>query len=119
VGTDHQNWLGEARTAIAAEKAAALRGLTAIVGTWDPEVESVIRASADPRTPLSLASQWATVRADSSQLTADRFLPTPESGLGGRGDCELSAVGSHPPGVQAVDFRIGSLGGTAMLPLAG
>ncbi|MCJ7440767.1 MAG: Mur ligase family protein [Thermoanaerobaculaceae bacterium] len=119
VGTDHQNWLGEARTAIAAEKAAALRGLTAIVGTWDPEVEPVIRASADPRTPLSLASQWATVRPDSSQLTADRFLPTPESGLGGRGDCELSAVGSHPPGVQAVAFRIGSLTGSAALPLAG
>ena len=91
VGTDHQNWLGEARTAIAAEKAAALRGLTAIVGTWDPEVEPVIRASADPRTPLSLASQWATVSAD----------------------------GSRPTGANAVDFRIGSLTGSAALPLAG
>ena len=91
VGTDHQKWLGEARTAIAAEKAAALRGLTAIVGTWDPEVEPVIRASADPRTPLSLASQWATVSAD----------------------------GSRPTGANAVDFRIGSLTGSAALPLAG
>lgn len=91
VGTDHQKWLGEARTAIAAEKAAALRGLTAIVGTWDPEVEPVIRASADPRTPLSLASQWATVSAD----------------------------GSRPTGAHAVDFRIGSLTGSAALPLAG
>lgn len=91
VGTDHQKWLGEARTAIAAEKAAALRGLTAIVETWDPEVEPVIRASADPRTPLSLASQWATVSAD----------------------------GSRPTGAHAVDFRIGSLTGSAALPLAG
>jgi dihydrofolate synthase/folylpolyglutamate synthase len=91
VGTDHQRWLGEARTAIAAEKAAALRGLAAVVGAWDPEVEPVIRASADPRTPLSLASQWATVKAD----------------------------GSRPTGAQAVDFRIGSLTGSAALPLAG
>jgi dihydrofolate synthase/folylpolyglutamate synthase len=91
VGTDHQRWLGEARTEIAAEKAAALRGLAAIVGAWDPEVEPVIRASADPRTPLSLASQWATVSAD----------------------------GSQPTGAQAVHFRIGSLAGTAALPLAG
>jgi dihydrofolate synthase/folylpolyglutamate synthase len=91
VGTDHQRWLGEARTAIAAEKAAALRGLAAVVGAWDPEVEPVIRANADPRTPLALASQWATVSAD----------------------------GSRPTGAQAVDFRIGSLTGSAALPLAG
>jgi dihydrofolate synthase/folylpolyglutamate synthase len=91
VGTDHQRWLGEARTSIAAEKAAALRGLAAIVGAWDPEVEPAIRANADPRTPLSLASQWASVSAD----------------------------GSRPTGTQAVNFRIGSLTGTAALPLPG
>ena len=58
VGTDHQRWLGESRIAIAAEKAAALRGRAAIVSAWDPEVEPTIRAAADPRTPLSLASEW-------------------------------------------------------------
>ena len=59
VGTDHQAWLGTTRAEIAAEKAAALRGREAIVGAWDAEVEPVIRAAADPSTPLSLASDWA------------------------------------------------------------
>ena len=53
VGTDHQAWLGPTRAEIAAEKAAALRGREAIVGAWDGEVEAVIRAAADPATPLS------------------------------------------------------------------
>ena len=61
VGTDHKKWLGATRTAIAAEKAAALRGREAIVGAWDAGVEPVIRANAKPGTPLSLASDWATV----------------------------------------------------------
>jgi dihydrofolate synthase/folylpolyglutamate synthase len=91
VGTDHQRWLGEARTAIAAEKATALRGLAGIIGEWDPEVEPVIRARADLRTPLSLASEWATVRAN----------------------------GSRPTSAQEVAYCVGSLNGTAKLPLVG
>ena len=59
VGTDHQAWLGPTRAAIAAEKAAALRGREAIVGAWDDEVEPVIRAERRPGTPISLASEWA------------------------------------------------------------
>ena len=95
VGTDHQRWLGESRTAIAAEKAAALRGRAAIVGAWDPEVETVIRTSADPRTPLSLASEWAVV-------SGVRVLAS--------GDREQA---------QGVRFAIGDTGGEADLPLAG
>jgi len=95
VGTDHQRWLGEARTAIAAEKAVALRGLAAIVGAWDPEVEPIIRASADPRTPLSLASEWAVVR-----------------GVRGQG----SGVREQ---TQRLRFALGNVAGGATLPLCG
>jgi dihydrofolate synthase/folylpolyglutamate synthase len=95
VGTDHQRWLGETRAAIAVEKAIALRGLAAIVGSWDDEVEAIIRASANPATPLSLASQWAAV-----------------NGLRGPG-----------PGAreqsQHVAFAVGDVRGEATLPLAG
>lgn len=63
VGTDHQSWLGPTRAHVAREKAAALGGRAAIVGAWDDEVEPEILAAADPRTPLSLASTWATVAA--------------------------------------------------------
>ncbi len=94
VGTDHQRWLGEARTAIAAEKASALRGLAAIVGAWDLEVEPVIRACADPRTPLSLASKWVTVLVGRRPRTTQ--------------DC-----------AQPIHFRVGTLTGAATLPLAG
>jgi dihydrofolate synthase/folylpolyglutamate synthase len=61
VGTDHQSWLGPTRVHVAREKAAALGGRAAIVGAWDDEVEAEIRAAADPRAPLSLASAWASV----------------------------------------------------------
>ena len=59
VGTDHQAWLGPSRAAIAAEKAAALRGHEGIVGRWDDEVEPVIRSEA--LAPLSMAADWAAV----------------------------------------------------------
>lgn len=59
VGTDHASWLGPTRLAIAAEKAAALRGSEAVVGCWDAEVETAIRALATPRERLSLASERA------------------------------------------------------------
>jgi dihydrofolate synthase/folylpolyglutamate synthase len=95
VGTDHQRWLGEARTAIAAEKAAALRGLAAIVGAWDPEVEPVIRSNADPRTPLTLASDWAVVNV----ALTPRSRPGEES--------------------QGVRFAVGDVTGDATLPLPG
>jgi dihydrofolate synthase/folylpolyglutamate synthase len=95
VGTDHQRWLGESRTAIAAEKAAALRGSAAIVGTWDAEVEPVIRANADPRAPLSLASEWAQVKG----------VHGPRSGF--------------REGTQQVVFALGGVRGEASLPLVG
>jgi dihydrofolate synthase / folylpolyglutamate synthase len=59
VGTDHQAWLGPTRNAIAAEKAGALRGREAIVGSWDDEVRQVILATAEA--PISLATDWARV----------------------------------------------------------
>jgi len=95
VGTDHQRWLGDSRIAIAAEKAAALRGLAAIVSAWDPEVEPTIRVAADPRTPLLMASDWAAVR-----------------GVRGPG----SGFREHAQGVR---FAIGDTEGEADLPLAG
>jgi len=98
VGTDHQRWLGDSRVAIAAEKAAALRGHEAIVAEWDGEVEPVIRASADPATPLSLASEWADVRV------ADPGARNPDP---------LSFTGTH------VAFRVGTALGEATLALLG
>jgi len=62
VGTDHRTWLGDSRTAIAAEKAAALQGLEGIIGRWDAEVEPVIRMEAASETPLTLAGDWVAVR---------------------------------------------------------
>jgi dihydrofolate synthase/folylpolyglutamate synthase len=95
VGTDHQKWLGETRAAIAVEKAVALRGLAAIVGSWDDEVEPAIRASADPQTPLSLASEWAVVNGVRGP------------GLGAREQ------------TQHVTFAVGDVQGLAILPLLG
>lgn len=120
VGTDHQRWLGEARTAIAAEKAAALRGLAAVVGNWDPEVEPVIRASADPRTPLSLASQWASVSAKGGPWTVDR---PPSRATPGQEPAEETSsahgprTADHP--AQLIHFSAGEATGEATLPLAG
>jgi len=94
VGTDHQAWLGETRAAIAAEKAAALRGREGIIEAWDAEVEGAIRAAADPATPLSLARAWASARADGSQPSAD-------------------------PPVNRARFHIGARSGLAAMPLAG
>ncbi len=61
VGTDHQAWLGPNRLAIAAEKAAALRGREALVGRWDDEIEAAVRALAAPSDRLCLASERADV----------------------------------------------------------
>jgi dihydrofolate synthase/folylpolyglutamate synthase len=95
VGTDHQKWLGDTRAAIAAEKAVALRGLAAIVGSWDDEVEGVIRASANPATPLSLTSEWALVKGVRGQ---------------GAGSWEQT---------QQVSFAVGDVQGLATMPLLG
>jgi dihydrofolate synthase / folylpolyglutamate synthase len=97
VGTDHQAWLGDTRPAIAAEKAAALRGREAIVGSWDAEVEGAIRAGADPATPLTLASDWARV---TGRLAPGAGLPALEGG-------------------QSVRFAVGDAEGSARLPLSG
>lgn len=120
VGTDHQKWLGEARTAIAAEKAAALRGLAAVVGAWDPEVEPVIRASADPRTELSLASQWASVSAKSGPWTGDRSparaTPRQDPAAETSSDHGLRTADDR---AQLIHFSAGEATGEATLPLAG
>jgi dihydrofolate synthase / folylpolyglutamate synthase len=110
VGTDHARWLGEGRRAIAREKAAALRGCEAIVGAWDDEVESTIRAGADPATPLSLAAQWASVTGNSVHRT----------GHGERTSDVADAVAASPtPFAQEVAFAVAAVRGTAVLPLAG
>ncbi len=83
VGTDHQAWLGPTRAAIAAEKAAALRGREAVVGRWDDEVRPVILAGADPATPVSTVGRWASVaplpggrvRFESDGLAGEAALP--------------------------------------------
>jgi dihydrofolate synthase/folylpolyglutamate synthase len=100
VGTDHAAWLGEGRQAIAREKAAALRGREAIIGSWDDEVEATIRAGADPATPVSLAAQWASVTE----------IPAPEIDRGKRPLATLA---------QQVAFAVGDTRGSARLPLAG
>ena len=125
VGTDHQAWLGPDRAAIAAEKAAALRGLEAIVGAWDAEVEPVIRATASPTTSLSLASQWARVTGVRGRETGVRGQGP---GVSEPAYPEVDPIGAfvadHGPratghDAQLVRFRVGGLEGTAMLPLAG
>ena len=98
VGTDHQRWLGTTRAEIAAEKAAALSGREAIVGAWDPEIEGVIRASARPGTPLSLAAQWAKVTGVRDRRAA--------------GPPQISAG-------QRVAFEVGEAHGEAVLPMLG
>jgi dihydrofolate synthase/folylpolyglutamate synthase len=109
VGTDHQAWLGTTRAEIAAEKAAALRGREAIVGAWDAEVEPVIRAAADPGTPLSLAYAWASVTG----------LRAPGPGL--REQPVTLEGADHGPRATGhlVDFTVAGISGRASLPLLG
>ena len=146
VGTDHQKWLGTTRAAIAAEKAAALRGLEGIVAAWDAEVEPVIRASAHPGTPLSLASEWASVTpithaasmrswkgSKGKGQTDDRTRHDQtrgQSGLSASGSpFDLSPLPFDPAAVAAsnhgmlgrnpVGFTVGGASGCAGLPLLG
>ena len=124
VGTDHRQWLGETRAEIAAEKAAALRGREAIACEWDAEVEPVIRASAASGTPLTLASQWATVtpvergegwRVESEESRIDERVSVPR----------LLTLNSEPLatpeklGRTPVEFSVAGQSGRAELPLAG
>ncbi len=116
VGTDHQAWLGPSRSHVAAEKAAALRGREGIVGAWDGEVEAVIRANADPATPLSLASRWATVREEGrgptgESLRSDRAVPS----------ALQSVLSGHPfdRSETPVAFDVAGASGHAVLPLLG
>jgi dihydrofolate synthase/folylpolyglutamate synthase len=88
VGTDHQSWLGPTRAHVAREKAAALGGRAAIVGAWDGEVEAEIRAAADPRTPFSLAADWAAVAADDGGAASFRVA-------GVSGTLQLPLAGRH------------------------
>lgn len=114
VGTDHQAWLGATRPAIAAEKAAALRGREAIIGEWDDEVEPPIRAAADPATPLSPASAWATVSAPGDRRPA----ASRETAPAGAGSAPWS---SHEPRITShvVTFTVAGLSDSASLPLLG
>ena len=115
VGTDHLSWLGPTRAHVAAEKAAALSGLEAIVATWDAEVEPVIRAHADPATPLSLASQWASV--DRREERRGERREAQESPYSLRSP--LSPDPSPPRVGSPIRFTIGPCQGEAVLPLAG
>jgi dihydrofolate synthase/folylpolyglutamate synthase len=116
VGTDHQKWLGETRRAIAAEKAAALRGLAAIVANWDAEVEPVIRGSADPATPLSLASEWALVTGHKAQGAGRRVNDTERT----HEEVALASFDGGPLAHgQEVRFAVGGVRGEATLPLLG
>jgi dihydrofolate synthase/folylpolyglutamate synthase len=108
VGTDHQAWLGPTRAAIAAEKAAALRGKEAIVGAWDAEVEPAIRAAADPGTPLTLASEWAKVEVVGTPGRAVRDPASTDHG---------PLTTDHAP--ARVGFTVAGLSGSAALPLLG
>ncbi len=111
VGTDHQQWLGSTRAAIAAEKAAALRGREAIVGAWDEEVEPVIRGVAAPGTPLSLASDWASV--------APLFQGSNVRMFEGSKTRTFEPVNLRTFEQTRVAFHVGDLSGKAALPLAG
>jgi dihydrofolate synthase/folylpolyglutamate synthase len=116
VGTDHLSWLGPTRAHVAAEKAAALSGLEAIVATWDAEVEPVIRAHADPATPLSLASQWASVKKTWGPGSGVRGPERHEPADTGSGLAPAARAGQ--PGTP-VRFAVGEAQGEAVLPLAG
>lgn len=115
VGTDHLAWLGPSRAHVAAEKAAALEGREAIVAAWDEEVEPVIRAHADPATPLSLASQWATVgRREEERGERGEVQESPHAL-----PSTLSPVGAPTLVGSPIRFATGACQGEAVLPLAG
>jgi dihydrofolate synthase / folylpolyglutamate synthase len=119
VGTDHQAWLGATRAEIAAEKAAALRGREAIVAAWDDEVEGAIRAAAAPATPISPASDWATVTV----VRGSRFVGRPPTHPDpGRAAALLPS--NHEPRSTThvfplVGFDVAGVTGSATLPLLG
>jgi dihydrofolate synthase / folylpolyglutamate synthase len=115
VGTDHQAWLGATRVEIAAEKAAALRGREAIVAAWDSEVEPAIRAAASPATPISLASDWASVSVVSGQWAVASAAAHPAIGKP-RSDHRPLTTGHVSP---LVSFEVTGIKGSATLPLLG
>ncbi|MFH1176539.1 MAG: Mur ligase family protein [Acidobacteriota bacterium] len=107
IGTDHQSWLGSARAAIAAEKAAVLRGCAGVIGQWDDEVAPAIVAAADRATPLSLASEWASVTPGGETASPGevRFrLPALA------GQARLSLLGAH----QLDNLRLALAGAAAL-----
>lgn len=107
VGTDHGAWLGPTRRHVAAEKAAALRGREAVVGELDGEIGAVVRANADPATPLSLAADWAEVRLEPG-AESDRHGGSP-----------LPSPSLFMSGGMPVGFSVNGLDSTALLPLLG
>ncbi len=119
VGTDHQSWLGATRAAIAAEKAAALRGREGIVGVWDDVVAPVIRAAADPTTPLTLASDWASV----SPARGPRPVACPPAHPKPPGTRVAPTAGhgarATGPDSPVVTFEVAGIHGSATLPLLG
>ncbi|MFZ5787976.1 MAG: bifunctional folylpolyglutamate synthase/dihydrofolate synthase [Acidobacteriota bacterium] len=110
VGTDHGIWLGPTRRHIAAEKAAALRGREAIIGEWDDEIEAVIRAHADPATPVSLAGDWAEVWGEERSEIEAPAVPTLPSR-----PSPLPFIAAGTP----VGYAVAGLNGAAFLPLLG
>jgi len=112
VGTDHRAWLGPTRTHIAAEKAAALRGREAIIGTWDGEVEATIRQVATAGR-LSCATDWVDVEEVEGQRggqkrpgNASRLVGAPPSG-------------APPFPAPVVRARADGIDAIATLPLVG
>jgi len=115
VGTDHKEWLGSSRSAIAAEKAVALRGREAIAGSWDDEVRTVILATAAPGTRVTTADQWAHVSASEATL-AGTVVSYVVGDL--RGEARLPLVGDH----QTENLRLAlaglaALAGVGVIPL--
>lgn len=95
VGTDHRAWLGDDRKAIAAEKAAALRGKEGIIACWDDEVEATIRAHAARGTPLSTASDWVRVRAGGGSRESGQHLRVEFELDGFHRTATLPLIGEH------------------------
>jgi dihydrofolate synthase/folylpolyglutamate synthase len=118
IGTDHRAWLGDTRARIATEKAAALRGREAIVGAWDAEVEPAIRAAADPATPLSLASEWASVEAEGRASSVERNARRVARADRNPGPAHGAALHPQPP-AQRVSFRVAGQSGRSDLSLLG
>ncbi|MCX7896149.1 MAG: Mur ligase family protein, partial [Thermoanaerobaculum sp.] len=109
VGTDHREWLGPTRAHIAAEKAAAIRGCEGILGQWDRLLLPIIKAHADPATPLTPATAWAQVRL-ARERRQGLFCTVTAKALGSSWTVQLPLAGRF----QVANYRL-ALAGLAAL----